>query len=113
MVTGTDVVWLPSMSVTTACTCYAAGGRGPVIQVTAPSQALELHVIVANTPPLPHSLRLVSPALPLALTLTLMLLPVHVPLAGDVMRTVGGVGPLPGPFAMVTVIDAVAVRPPP
>ena len=68
-----------------------------------------LHGTVANTAPLPQNLRFVSAAPLEAVALISMLLPVHAPLAGDVMLTVGGVPPVG--FATVTLTDAVAALP--
>ncbi|HMC71682.1 MAG TPA: hypothetical protein VKJ07_21170, partial [Mycobacteriales bacterium] len=75
MITGVETVWFPAVSVATACTWYAAGGSGPVIQVTSPLQDVPLHAIVANTEPLPQSLMLARPTSSVADALTLMLLP--------------------------------------
>jgi len=62
-----------------------------------------LHGTVATTPPLPQNFRLVS-ATPLeAVAFTSMLLPVHAPLAGVVMLTVG-----PGPPPVATVTETLA-----
>src|SRR5204863_5961186 len=97
-VTGAATPEFPLEPVATACTWYAPGGSGPVIHVTVPPHVVPLHEIVPNTAPLPQSLIVASPALSLAVALTLMLLPVHEPLAGDVMLTVGGVAsPVPVP----------------
>ena len=75
-----------------------------------PLHVAPLHGSVAITAPLPHSLRLATATLSLALALSAMLLPVHVPLAGLVIVTVGGVGSAP-PLLTVTVTAAMAVRP--
>src|SRR5215831_2768711 len=71
--------------------------------------------MVAKTAPLPHSLMVASATLSLPLAVIAMLLPVHTPLAGDVMLTVGGVvsPPPPPPFETVTGMAADAVRPAP
>ena len=68
------------------------------------------HGSVAITAPLPHSLRLAIATLSVALALSAMLLPVHVPLDGLVTAAVGGVLSAPGTVT-VTVTAAVAVRP--
>src|SRR5438270_9022887 len=110
MTMGADVVELPALSVATTWTWYAAGGSGPVTHQMSPLHVVVLHGAVANTPPLPQNFRLVS-ATPLeAVAFTSMLLPVHAPLAGVVMLTVG---PGPPPVATVTETLALAVRPAP
>ena len=59
--------------------------------MTVPLHVVPLHVSVPKTPPLPHSLMVARPTLSEADALIWMLLPVHTPLAGDVMATVGSV----------------------
>ena len=108
MTMGADVAELPALSVATTWTWYAAGGSGPVTHQMSPLHVVALHGAVANTAPLPQNFRLVSATAPEAVAFTSMLLPVHAPLAGVVMLTVGG-----GLVETVTETLAVAVRPAP
>jgi hypothetical protein len=103
-----EIVQFPAVSVATALIWYAPGASAPVVQRLSSRQLVPLHVVSRITPPLPYTLMLVRPALSLALAFTAMLLPVHAPLVGAVIATVGAVGSPPpgGGLFTVTVIVA-------
>src|SRR5919201_501183 len=113
IVTGAEMVWLPDVSVATACTWYAAGAREPVTHQMLPLHDAPLQVMVPNTLPLPQSLISRNPTLSFAVAKTSMLPPVQAPFGGDVMLTVGGVvsPPPPPPLETMTVMLAVLVLP--
>ena len=73
-----------------------------------PLQVVPLHGRVAKALPAPQSSMRARAPLPVAAALSSMLLPVHTPLAGEVMDTVD---PPPPPFATVTFREAVPVAP--
>src|SRR5438552_846688 len=119
-VTGAETVELPAVSVATAWIWYAPVGNPLVVHHVSAVHGLAVQVCVKNTPPLPHSLIVLSAAAPpVAVAATWMLLPIHAPVCGVVMVTLGAVPPPPPPpgggvpFATVIVIAAVAVRPAP
>src|SRR5262249_14979072 len=110
MVMGAEVVERPALSVATTWTWYAAGGSEPVTHQTSPEQVVPLQGTVAKMAPLPQYLRLTRAGEPEAEARISMLLPVHTPLVGNVMLTVGPLPP-PVPLETVTLTLAVAVRP--
>ena len=112
IVIGADVVRLPVPSYATAFTMYAAFGSGPVSHPPLPEHAVLLHGSVANTLPAPHSSILVSPTLSDAWAVTVMLLPVHTPLRGAVMETVGGTVSVPPvlPVPPLVVFETLTLR---
>ena len=109
MTMGADVAELPPLSVATTWTWYAAAGSEPVIHVTSPTHVGVLHGTVAKTPRLPQNLRLFSGSPLEAVAVISMLPPVHVPVVGAVMLTVGA----PPPAETVTDTLALAVWPEP
>jgi len=83
---------------------------GAVRHPPVPEHVVLLHASVANTLPAPHSSILVRPTLSDAFALTVMLLPVHTPLWGAVMATVGGTVSAPPVLPLLVVFDTVTLR---
>src|SRR5207249_9867816 len=97
-VTGDDPVELPLPTRRSSDLWYAPVGNPLVVHHVSAVHGLAVHVCVKNTPPLPQSLIVVRAAPPLvAVAATWMLLPIHAPLCGVVMVTLGAAPPPPPP----------------
>src|SRR5687768_9859507 len=91
MLIGADVARPPASSYATALTRYAPLGSALVSQrLLGGAQLVALHDSVANTFPAPHSSIRVSFLVLDACAPTLIPDPVHTPLVGVVIETVGG-----------------------
>jgi hypothetical protein len=92
IVIGADVLRFPDESMATAVTVCAPEARLPVSHCPVPEQlVVPVQAMLLKSEPSPYSWIVLTLMLSDAAAEIRMLLPVHTPLAGEVMATVGGV----------------------